>query len=271
VDLYWQALGYESKGGVVVKLIKWGTRLLLDKGANLHAMWKGLSAVHIAMQGDRLSNRESDREMVKLLIERGLKSPPIHLAAFYGDLQKLKDCLNDGTKVDEPDEAGWTPLHCAVCGDLMHVVKFLLGNRANVNARTRNGWTPLAFIWPVEMAELLIDNGADVKIASQWGTTALHRAVNRDNHRGDKALIELLLRHGADVNAKAGSISTGWEGWTPLHVACRNGARDIVELLVARGGDITVKTDKGETPMAIAQSNGHGQVVQFLRSHGAQE
>jgi ankyrin repeat protein/beta-lactamase regulating signal transducer with metallopeptidase domain len=246
-------------------------RLLLNKGANIHATWRGLSAVHVAMLSDRLSNRKSDREMVKLLIERGLKSPSIHLAAFYGDLQKLKNCLIDGTKVDGPDAAGWTALHCAVCGDHMDVVKFLLDNGANVNARTQNGWTPLAFVWPVDMAKLLIANGADVRIADERGQTALHWAVNRDNHRGDKALIELLLKHGADINARAASTSLGWAGWTPLHVACRNGARDIVELLVAHGGDVTAKTDKGETPMAIAQSNRHGQVVQFLRSQDAQE
>jgi len=246
-------------------------KLLLDKGANIHATWRGLSAIHVAMLGDRLSNRKSDKEMVKLLIDRGLKSPPIHLAAFNGDLQKLKDCLNDGTKVDEQDVAGYTPLHCAVCGDHVDVVKFLLSNGANVNARTRNGWTPLAFVWPVDMAELLITNGADVRIASRWGTTVLHLAVNRDNHLGDMALTELLLKHGADINAKAGSTSVGWEGWTPFHVACRNGVQEIVELLFARGADINAKTDKGETPIAIAQSNRHEEVVELLRNHRAKE
>jgi len=246
-------------------------RLLLDKGANIHATWRGLSAVHGAMLGDRLSNRKSDPEMVKLLIEKGLKCPPIHLAAFLGDFGRLKDCLNDGIKIDEGDAAGYTPLHCAVSGDHMDIVKFILGKGANVNAKTNNGWTPLGFIWTTEMAAFLIANGADVRIPSKFGTTALHGAVNRDNHRGDKTLVELLLKHGADINTRAGSTSVGWAGWTPLHVACRNGARDIVELLLARGGDVNAKTDKGETPMALAQINGKDQVIQLLRKHGAKE
>ncbi|MFC1792774.1 ankyrin repeat domain-containing protein, partial [Planctomycetota bacterium] len=246
-------------------------KLLLDKGANIHATWRGLSAIYVAMLGDRLSNRKSDREMVKLLIDRGLESPPIHLAAFFGDLQELKNCLNEETNVDEQDAAGYTPLHCAVCGDHMDVVKFLLSNGANVNAKTTNGWTPLRFIWTVDMSAFLIAKGADVRIADERGTTVLHGAVNRDNHRGDKALIELLLKHGADINARAASTSLGWAGWTPLHVACRNGARDIVELLLVHGADINAKTDKGETPIAIAQSNRHGQVVELLRKHGAKE
>jgi ankyrin repeat protein len=245
------------------------TKLLLDKGANIHATWRGLSAIHIAMDGDRLSNRKSNKEMVKLLVDRGLESPAIHLAAFYGDLQELKNYINNGAKVNEQDAAGYTPLHCAVCGDHMDIVKFLLGSGANVNARTKNGWTPLAFVWPVEMAELLIANGADVRVEDERGQTALHWAVNRNNHRGNRALIELLLKHGADINAKAASTSVGWAGWTPLHVACRNGALNIVELLVARGADVNVKTDKGETPIVIAKSN--RQIVELLRKSGAKE
>jgi ankyrin repeat protein len=246
-------------------------KLLLDKGANIHATWRGLSAIQVAMLGDRLSNRRSDKEMVELLIDRGQKSPPIHLAAFYGDLQRLKDCLNDGTRVDERDAAEWTPLHCAVCGDHMDVVKFLLNKGANVNAKTKNNWTPLGFAWTIEMARLLVANGADPRIVDDYGQTVLHWTVNRNNHRGDKTMIELLLEHGTNINAKAGRIDVGWAGWTPLHVACRNGALDIVELLLAHGADINAKTDKGETPIAIAQNNKQSRIVEILRRHGAQE
>jgi serine/threonine-protein phosphatase 6 regulatory ankyrin repeat subunit B len=246
-------------------------KLLLDKRANIQATWRGLSAIHVAMLGSRLSNRKSDKEMVKLLIERGLESPPIHLAAFFGDLQKLKNCLKDGAKVDEQDAVEFTALHCAVCGDHMDIVKFLLDSGAKVNAKTFNGWTPLGFAWTIDMAALLIANGADVRIADERGQTALHWAVNRDNHRGDKALIELLLKHGADVNARAASTSGSWAGWTPLHVACRNGYPDIVELLLTHGADVNAKTDKDETPTAIAQSNKHRQVVELLMKHGAKE
>jgi len=246
-------------------------KLLLDKGANIDATWRGLSAIHVAMLGDRLSNRKSGPEMVKLLIEQGLKSPPIHLAAYLGDLQKVKGYVADGTDIDEKDAVDFTPLHCAVCGDHMDVVKFLLSKGAGVNAKTVNGWTPLAFVWPVDMAALLIANGADVRIADEQGQTALHWAVNRDNHRGDKALIELLLKHGADINARAASTSGSWAGWTPLHVACGNGNPDIVGLLLAHGADVNAKSDKGETPLAIAQNNGHRQVVELLKEHGAKE
>ena len=105
-----------------------------------------------------------------------------------------------------------------------------------------------------------------------WGVQLCDKSmVDSANHRGDRALIELLLKHGADVNAKANPGSLGWEGWMPLHVACRNGAQDIVELLLLHGADINAKTDKGETPIAIAQNNRRSRVVKLLRKHGAKE
>ena len=246
-------------------------RLLLAKGANKNATWRGLTPVHLAMIGDRLSNRRSDKEMVTLLIEYGLEFTEINLAAFVGDLQKIKDCIARGTSTDHKDAVAFTPLHCAVCGDHMDVVKFLLSKEANVNAKSIKNWTPLGFTWTAEMAALLIANGADVKVADDRGQTALHWAVNRDNHRGDKQLVELLLKHGADPDAKAGNTSGSWAGWTPLHVACRNGARTMVELLLAHSGDVNSKADKGETPLSLALARNHRAVVELLKKHGAKE
>jgi len=247
------------------------TKLLLAKGTDIHARWKRLTIIHVSMMGNSLSNRKSDKEIVKLLIEKGLKSPPIHLAAYFGDLQKMKDYLTNGTRINEKDAAAYTPLHCSVCGDHMDAVKFLLSKGADVNAKTTNGWTPLGFAWTVDMAAFLIANGADVRIADENGQTALHGAVNRNNHRGDKALIKLLLKQGADINAKAASTSVGWPGWTPFHVACRNGNKTIVEMLIAKGADINAKTDKDYTPLSLAKQKNHKQVVELLRKHGAKE
>lgn len=204
-----------------------------------------------------------------MLVEKGLQCPPIHLAAFSGEIQKVKDGIGSGVDVDQKDATGFTPLHCATCGDQMEVVKFLLGRGANVNAQNINYWTPLRFTWSTEMAALLIANGADVKLANNRGQTVLHGAVNRDNRRGDRELVELLLKNGANPNARAGSTAGSWAGWTPLHVACRNGSRPMVELLLAHGADVNAKTDKGETPLAIAQANNRTAAVQLLKKHGA--
>ena len=49
---------------------------------------------------------------------------------------------------------------------------------------------------------------------SSWGVTPFYEAINRTANRG---LLELLLRHGADIQVRLRS------GWTPLHEAAHNG------------------------------------------------
>ena len=72
----------------------------------------------------------------------------------------------------------------------------LLANKAAVNAKDKNDWTPL------------------------------HWAVMK----GHKAAMELLLANGSEVNARANN------GWTPLHTAEDRGQVDVAELLRQHGG-----------------------------------
>jgi ankyrin repeat protein len=51
-----------------------------------------------------------------------------------------------------------------------------------------------AFVRSVELAELLLDAGADVSRRAEEGFTALHSAAQS----GDAALVRLLLDRGAD-------------------------------------------------------------------------
>ena len=75
------------------------------------------------------------------------------------------------------------------------MAELLLTSGANVNARTRNGNTPLhsaAFYGHMEIAELLLARGADVNAKTQNGTTPMHWAAIKDH----KDVVEMLLQHG---------------------------------------------------------------------------
>jgi len=58
---------------------------------------------------------------------------------------------------------------------------------------------------------------------------------------------------------------------TPLHSAVERGQADIVELLVAKGADVTAKDRQGRTALTIAERKGHTEIVELLRKHGVNE
>lgn len=56
----------------------------------------------------------------------------------------------------------------------------------------------------------------------------------------------MLLDNGATINDKGG---TSCDGVTALHDACGNGALDVVQILLDRGANASLKTDLGNTPL----------------------
>jgi hypothetical protein len=75
------------------------------------------------------------------------------------------------------------------------------------------------------------------------------------------AIVELLLKKGAPVNAKT------QEGMTPLHVIEPN--LDLVRLLLKYGADPNVATTAGITPLMQAAARGDRELVEILLVAGA--
>ncbi|MFA6560696.1 MAG: ankyrin repeat domain-containing protein [Verrucomicrobiia bacterium] len=88
----------------------------------------------------------------------------------------------------------------------------------------------------------------------------LHCAVYGDNKdkEGCKAVIELLLAKGADINIKDARNET------PLHVAVTHSSREVVELLLVHKADANAKDDCGHTPLHNAARKGNNDVVELL-------
>ena len=88
----------------------------------------------------------------------------------------------------------------------------------------------------------------------RWRETAFSKAC----WNGQLKVIEYLLEHGADIDARAGDLVT------PLHQAARQGQLETVKFLLEKGADKSLKDNKGKTASDMAKSNGHDDVVRAI-------
>lgn len=113
---------------------------------------------------------------------------------------------------------GFTPLHIAAFAHNTGAARALLVAGADPNELATASFarvTPLgtaATFRANEVAETLLDHGADTERTSDHGSTPLHSAAAN----GNRALVELLLTHGANAGA------TTADGKTPADLAAND-------------------------------------------------
>ncbi len=152
----------------------------------------------------------------------------------------------------------WTA--CKV-GDLERV-RQLIQDGQDVNRGSNYGWTPLmwaAYYGSDQMVQELIRAGADVNGKDNTKRTALHRA----SWSGHSSIVKTLSEAGANLNVQ------DWKGVTPLMEAADYGHNKVVHELIRAGADVTRKDNTKRTALHRAISCGHSSVVKTLSEAGA--
>lgn len=244
---------------------------LLQHGADVHAKDKGgLVPLHNACSYGHY-------EVTELLIKHGAcvnvadlwKFTPLHEAAAKGKFEICKLLLKHGADANKKNRDGNTPLDLVKEGD-QDVADLLRGDAAlleaakkgnlarvqklataeNINCRDTQGRnsTPLhlaAGYNNVEVAEFLLENGADVNVQDKGGLIPLHNASSY----GHIDIAALLIKYNTSVNAV-----DRW-GFTPLHEASQKGRTQLCSLLLAHGADPTMKNQEGQTPLDLTTAD----------------
>ncbi len=147
-------------------------------------------------------------------------------------------------------------------GDPAEVAK-LIARGADVNYQDPQFHIPLlhnaVHFKQVEAAKVLLKHGADLNARNGEGNTPLYVAV----HQESLELTVLLLEKGADPNAR------NEFGYSPLRQSCRWGNLDVVKLLLEKGADVNVRDGEGNTPLHIATEENNAALVQVLIEHQA--
>ena len=167
-----------------------------------------------------------------LLAKLGAWDLPLDIfeAAATGNEQRLQAILSESPQAaDSYSGDGWTALHLAA-----------------------------AFGTPLSVAALIF-RGAKVDAVSKNAqrNQPLHAALAIGKN---SSTIELLIAHGADVNA----IQPG--GFTPIFAAATANRRDLAELLVNHGANPQQANDQGKTPADFARERGHEELAAWFEA-----
>ncbi|GFR13600.1 hypothetical protein TNCT_444961 [Trichonephila clavata] len=226
-------------------------KCLKDRGAGIDIQnWRGNNPLHEAVEDGR-------QEMVQFLLENGAninaktetrgeetplslavnKACPIYQQGTAEDHQKyiekyveiIKLLIREKADVNASDPLGWAVGQ----GGSINLVKLLVENGAvildgHLHAAANAG--------NKDIAEFLIDNGADINAQNAQGSTPLHKVSGIDT-------LKLLIERGAKVNIKNG------EGFTPLHYMAFMLDEASTLIMVEHGADPWARGDNGETPV----------------------
>jgi ankyrin repeat protein len=203
--------------------------------------------------------------------------------------------VENGANVNLPNKGGWTPLYLATDNrnieggdfpvpkpdmDHLEFINLLLTHGANPDLRSKDdtltrtiftmqwffeaGATPFvraAQSGDIELMKLLLKHGADPKIPTDFGDTALSAAAGigwvegvtyEHSVKDNLEAVKMLLDLGLDPN------SANRDGRTPLMGAALKGRNDVVQLLVDHGARLDTR-DRGsrDTDTSVSKNAGH--------------
>ncbi|XP_073683871.1 caskin-2 [Garra rufa] len=218
----------------------------------------GFSALHhAALTGitDLLSLLLEAQATVDIKDSNGMR--PLHYAAWQGKADSVLMLLRAGASVNGASQDGQIPLHLAAQYGHYEVSEMLLQHQSNPCTVNKAKKTPLDLA--CEFGRLKVTQ----LLLSSNMVVALLEGNGRDNtplhlaaRNGHKDIIRLLLKAGIDINRTTKS-------GTALHEAALYGKTEVVKLLLDAGIDVNIRNTYNQTALDI--------VNQFTTSHASKE
>jgi len=203
-------------------------------------------------------------------------SVTLHDVAWRGTVPMAELLVEHGADVNAYDKLGRPPLMMAAWGDSTNIdmVRYLILNGAEVNPPKfkdeetgcfENPTSPLhaaSLHGSIEIARILVDNGARINVQNMNGETPLFIAASR----GYTDYVRFLLEKGAFVNCKEKQM-----GRTELHAAVAKGYSEIVDMLLAAGANVALTDNFDKTALDYAFNHEFDKIGYKLLVAGADD
>ena len=179
-----------------------------------------------------------------------------------GDTALANTVLNAGeATTEQPNGKRMSP-------DVMKLIDALLTAGANPNAWVSRGREPIITVAARNgdraLVERLLKTGADPHVMGANGTTALLAATQSEDHTAALSIAKLLIRRGVRVDAADRFQHT------PLMAAARAGNFELVCVLLESRAEPARKDIDGQTALDWAAAGGHESVASALLAAGAE-
>lgn len=210
---------------------------------------------------------------------------PLHYAAQFGLVQVSLDLIrymeawhlfDTSEGLDAPtwqDGEGYAPYHLAVINGHYRTAKTLLlvddrhqftsARLTSEHVETSGAALALATKSNFhKIVKLLIDAGVDINFQDEHGETALHLAARFGHVECARMLLE-----GSDTKQMNLELAEKTYGWTPLFIACVDGHRDLVKMLVDHGANVSRPDLSGWSAQEHAALRGHLLIAKYLAQY----
>jgi hypothetical protein len=203
------------------------------------------------------------------LSAKGFKHSALLKAHRYNNPEMVEKALADGADANALGSDGVSLLIEAADSGQVEIVRMHLKHGANVNVRNtadpnKLGDTPILVAlyrgrWDV--AQLLLESGADIQAKNRWGWGAMHMAAQSDCI----PCLEGLLAKGFSPNEPAPAS----RGESPVMLAAGKDKLPALKWLVAHGGSLQQKDPQGQNALAWAEFFKRQSTAAWIRAQPA--
>ena len=176
----------------------------------------------------------------------------IWTASKEGDLEGVRQLIQEGQDVNRGDSYGVTPLMEAARYGRDQVVQELIRAGADVNGKGKYKQTALhcaSWRGHSSVVKTLAEAGANLNVQDElWGVTPLMGAAEL----GYANVVVELIRAGADVSVVSSPEYLSSVGSTALHFAAKENSIECGVLLVEAGADMRTRDKNSNSPLDLA-------------------
>lgn len=164
-------------------------------------------------------------------------------------------------ELDQIDHRGRTTLSWAAARGKLDAVQQLLQRGADPDKADMSGKTPCHWCsTSTQCLKALLDAGADIGAITRDGRTIMMEMI-KYSHGEIMSFVELLLARGADVSAKSD------DGYSALHFTVTRNDPRTVSYLLQNGADVNAMDNTGGTPLGMSVVYNSDKALKALLDH----